>query len=81
MDDCSYWDSVFFRNVTMILSTYKNVCSPFFFSQLDPHSTLVEQCVQGKGIVQVNVKISFEGGVKKINILDVLKPADEGREF
>ena len=57
--------------------------------------TLVEQCVQGEGLVQINVEIKVAGnnpsrcygllscvqvepgGVKKINIVDVLKPAED----
>ncbi len=38
---------------------------------------LVEQCVQGEGLVQINVELKSEGGIKKINIVDVLKPADD----
>jgi len=38
---------------------------------------LVEQCVQGEGLVQVNVELKSAGGIKKINIVDVLKPADD----
>lgn len=48
-------------------------------SQLLPeNTTLVEQCVQGEGLVQINVEIKSEGAnVKKINIIDVLKPSEE----
>ena len=48
-------------------------------SQLLPeNTTLVEQCVQGEGLVQINVEIKEEGAnVKKINIVDVLKPAED----
>lgn len=42
--------------------------------RLPENTTLVEQCVQGEGMVQINVEIR-DG---KINIVDVLKPADEG---
>lgn len=45
--------------------------------QLEPHKNLVDQCVQGEGLVQINVEIKIEGDAKKINILDVLKPTDE----
>ena len=38
---------------------------------------LVDQCVQGEGLVQINVELKSEGGIKKINIVDVLKPADD----
>lgn len=35
----------------------------------------MDQCVQGEGIVQVNVQVQFL--TKKINIVDVLKPAKD----
>lgn len=38
---------------------------------------MVDQCVQGEGLVQINVEIKIEGEAKKINIIDVLKPTDE----
>lgn len=45
---------------------------------LESHKNLVDQCVQGEGTVQVNVQIKAdEHGNKKINIVDVLKPAEE----
>ncbi len=45
-------------------------------SQALPDSTtLVDQCIQGEGLVQINVEIVVEAN--KINIVDVLKPADE----
>jgi hypothetical protein len=43
---------------------------------LEPHMNLVDQCVQGEGLVQINVELKSENGIKKINIVDVLKPAD-----
>ena len=49
-------------------------------SQILPENTsLVKQCVIGEGLVQINAKIKEEvnTGIKKINIVDVLKPADE----
>lgn len=47
--------------------------------QLPENTTLVEQCVQGEGLVQINVEIKTDPDtdLKKINIVDVLKPADE----
>ncbi|XP_068621851.1 DNA-binding protein Ets97D isoform X2 [Battus philenor] len=42
---------------------------------LENHKTLVEQCIRGEGVVQVNVQI--KPAEKKINILDVLKPDEE----
>lgn len=45
---------------------------------MENHKNLVDQCVQGEGTVQVNVQIKAdEHGNKKINIVDVLKPAEE----
>lgn len=45
---------------------------------LEDHKNLVDQCVQGEGIVQINceLKVSMNYG-KRINIVDVLKPAEE----
>jgi len=49
--------------------------------QLEETMTLVEQCVQGEGLVQINVELKVEpNGLKKINIVDVLKPAEEPSE-
>lgn len=46
--------------------------------QLDTSKSLVDQCVQGDGMVQINLEIKSQPGVKpKINIVDILKPADE----
>ncbi|XP_013177343.1 PREDICTED: DNA-binding protein Ets97D-like isoform X2 [Papilio xuthus] len=42
---------------------------------LENHKTLVEQCIKGEGVVQVNIQI--KPAEKKINILDVLKPDEE----
>ncbi|CAG9767885.1 unnamed protein product [Ceutorhynchus assimilis] len=42
---------------------------------LEDHKNLVDQCVQGKGIVQVNIYVLLAS--KRINIMDVLKPADD----
>ena len=49
---------------------------------LEEGMTLVEQCVQGEGLVQINVelKVDQDTGRGKINIVDVLKPADEPSE-
>ena len=44
---------------------------------LDENMTLVEHTVQGEGLVQINLEIKSENGRGKINILDVLKPANE----
>lgn len=43
--------------------------------RLEPTRTLVDQCVQGEGLVQVNVQI--QTSLKRINIIDVLKPAED----
>jgi len=49
--------------------------------QLDANKNLTSQCVQGCGLVQVNVEIkTILGGSPRINITDVLKPADEDDE-
>lgn len=45
--------------------------------ELDACKNLVDQCVEGEGLVQVNVEITTKDGIKKINIVDVLKPAEE----
>lgn len=45
------------------------------FLQLESHKNLVDQCVQGEGLVQVNVQIQTH--LKRINIIDVLKPAED----
>ncbi|CAH1118565.1 unnamed protein product [Phaedon cochleariae] len=42
---------------------------------LEDHKNLVDQCVQGEGLVQVNVQV--QTNVKRINIIDVLKPAED----
>uniref|UniRef100_A0A2A4K1J3 PNT domain-containing protein n=1 Tax=Heliothis virescens TaxID=7102 RepID=A0A2A4K1J3_HELVI len=42
---------------------------------LENHKTLVEQCIRGEGVVQVNIQI--RAMERKINILDVLKPDEE----
>ncbi|XP_017142808.1 DNA-binding protein Ets97D [Drosophila miranda] len=43
--------------------------------ELEPHKNLVDQCVKGEGLVQINVQIQTIQ--KRINIVDVLKPTDE----
>ncbi|XP_069684888.1 DNA-binding protein Ets97D-like isoform X2 [Periplaneta americana] len=48
---------------------------------LEGHKNLVDQCVQGEGRVQVNVQIKTDGDIKKINIVDVLKPAEDYGEL
>ncbi|KAJ8683689.1 hypothetical protein QAD02_019481 [Eretmocerus hayati] len=42
---------------------------------LESHKNLVDQCVQGEGLVQVNVQIKQLQ--RRINIVDVLKPAED----
>ncbi|KAF4519659.1 hypothetical protein B566_EDAN004996 [Ephemera danica] len=45
---------------------------------LEAHKTLVDQCVQGEGIVQVNVELLHDSNHgARINIVDVLKPGDD----
>lgn len=43
--------------------------------ELEGHKNLVDQCVQGEGLVQVNVQLLPHQ--KRINIIDVLKPAED----
>jgi len=46
--------------------------------QLDPYKNLVSQCVQGNGMVQINVEVkSAEPDKPRLNIVDILKPAEE----
>lgn len=42
---------------------------------MEDDKNLVDQCVQGEGLVQVNVQIL--GNLKRLNIIDVLKPAED----
>lgn len=42
---------------------------------LEPFKTLVDQCVKGEGLVQVNAQIL--DGPQRINIADVVKPTEE----
>ncbi|RZF46697.1 hypothetical protein LSTR_LSTR002560 [Laodelphax striatellus] len=44
---------------------------------LEGDRNLVEQCVHGEGLVQINYQLKMENGRCKINIVDVLKPAEE----
>lgn len=45
---------------------------------LDTEKSLVDQCVHGDGMVQINLEVKSQPGLKpKINILDILKPAEE----
>ncbi|KAK4878408.1 hypothetical protein RN001_010914 [Aquatica leii] len=46
---------------------------------LELHKNLVDQCVQGEGLVQINVEI--QTSLKRINIIDVLKPAEDYIDF
>ncbi|KAK3756671.1 hypothetical protein RRG08_027087 [Elysia crispata] len=46
--------------------------------ELDSSKSLVDQCVQGEGMVQINLEVKSQPGVKpKINILDILKTAED----
>lgn len=42
---------------------------------LESHKNLVDQCVQGEGIVQINVQVITL--TQRINIVDVLKPTED----
>lgn len=45
---------------------------------LEPSKNLVSQCVQGSGMVQINVEVKSHPGSKpRLNIVDILKPAEE----
>ncbi|KAL5019764.1 hypothetical protein ScPMuIL_002656 [Solemya velum] len=62
---CSLADHQFYLQDSILLDTDKN---------------LVEQCVQGEGMVQINLEVKSQPGTgqkPKINIVDILKPADE----
>lgn len=45
------------------------------FLQLEPHKNLVDQCVKGEGLVQINAQVRTH--TRRINIVDVLKPTDD----
>lgn len=42
---------------------------------LEPHKNLVDQCVKGEGLVQINAQVKI--AEKRINIVDVVKPTEE----
>ncbi|CAD5113125.1 DgyrCDS2315 [Dimorphilus gyrociliatus] len=45
---------------------------------LDPEKNLVSQCVQGSGLVQINLEVKSNPNTKpSLNIIDILKPAAE----
>ncbi|KAL9914570.1 DNA-binding protein Ets97D-like [Glossina fuscipes fuscipes] len=46
-----------------------------YVQKLEPHENLVDQCVKHEGLVKINVEIKYI--VKRINILDVLKPTED----
>ncbi|CAG5131697.1 unnamed protein product [Candidula unifasciata] len=49
--------------------------------ELDSSKSLVDQCVQGEGMVQINLEVKSQPGVSpKINILDILKTAEDELE-
>lgn len=48
--------------------------------RLPEQTSLVDQCSQGEGLVQVDVEIKDEGFLRKINIVDVLQPSEEAIE-
>lgn len=59
----------------ILFQLYLNLKLVCLFQQLESHKNLVDQCVQGEGLVQINVQI--KPMQKRINIVDVLKPADD----
>lgn len=44
-------------------------------TQLEPHKNLVDQCVKGEGLVQINAQVRTN--TQRINIVDVLKPTED----
>lgn len=42
---------------------------------LEPHKNLVDQCVKGEGLVQINAQVKTSN--RRINIVDVVKPTEE----
>lgn len=42
---------------------------------LEPHKNLVDQCVKGEGLVQINAQVRPNS--RRINIVDVVKPTEE----
>lgn len=49
--------------------------------QLEPHRNLVSQCLQGTGMVQINMEVKSHPGTRpRLNIVDILKPADDLEE-
>lgn len=42
---------------------------------LEPHKNLVDQCVKGEGLVQINAQV--KANTRRINIVDVVKPTEE----
>jgi len=59
----------------ILIQFYLNLKLVYLLQQLESHKNLVDQCVQGEGLVQINVQI--KPMQKRINIVDVLKPADD----
>lgn len=51
-----------------------NLCN---IIQLDDETKLSEQCIQGEGLVQVNLELKSVQNIDRINIIDVLKPQVE----
>lgn len=69
------------RNLTLVNIPTSNYSfysfTNCFFLQLEPQKNLVDQCVQGEGLVQINVELVETEQDKRINIVDVLKPTEE----
>ena len=47
---------------------------------MSEESTLSEQCVQGEGVVQVNLEMKLVQNEYRINITDVIKPLEASNE-
>lgn len=71
LENYHFWlqdtQEVFFYKYIIVI-----VRNHFSKLQLELHGNLVDQCVKGEGLVQINVEINYTA--KRINILDVLKP-------
>ena len=48
---------------------------------MNEETTLSDQCVQGEGLVQVNLELKSVDNTDRINILDVLKPQDNAHNL
>lgn len=63
------------KTIRFVSYTQRLIIIFLFFRQLEPDKNLVDQCVKGEGLVQINVQVRTAS--KRINIVDVLKPTDD----